>query len=298
MSESLPPLYAPQGDGCPLAGADLFAQVRVCLCRPQIDGNVGAIARSMLNFGPRDLYLANPKADPLSHEALRRARDAESILRGARVVDELSDALAGCSRVIGATARSRSTDRVPLRPRQAIESILEPLGRGESVALVFGHETAGMSNLELDQCHVVTTIPTCPDLPSLNVSMAASILLYELHQAVADRMGQGGWPPSQRQETTPDPPATVDQLEGMYGQMRDCLDVGRFLNPQNPDITMRYLRRFFSHSGISEFEVRLWRAIWRRLTNTIRTPRPRGVSQAEWERIQRAEELGEEWREE
>ncbi len=260
----------------------LFEKIRVVLCRPQIAGNVGAIARAMLNFGPHTMVLVDPGADHLSHEARRRSRSAEFILEQAPTVSTLAEALTGCTVALGTTARFRTTDRIPLRPRQATQKLLEPIGRGEQVALVFGHETTGMTNLELDQCRIITTIPTCAELPSLNLSMAASILLFELHQVVIDALDTGAWPPAARDAVTPDPPAPHEQLEDMYGQLQHCLEVGKFLNPQNPDITMRYLRRFFSHSAISEFEVRLWRAILRRLANTIETPKPRWADRDEW----------------
>jgi len=266
----------------PKTSSRLFSGVRIVLCRSQVAGNVGAIARAMLNFGPRKLCLVSPKADHLCKESRRRARAAEFILEGAVVASSLPEALAGCTRVLGTTARARATDRAPMRPRQAIEEILDPLGRGEQIALVFGHETSGMTNEELDRCHIIATVPTCSELPSLNVAMAASILLFELHQAVADRLGQGAWPPQERACKTPDLPATTEQLEGMYAQMYDCLEEGLFFNPQNPDISMRYLRRFFGHSGISEWEVRLWRAIWRHLLNRMKTPKPRSATREEW----------------
>ncbi|MCX7045906.1 MAG: RNA methyltransferase [Candidatus Sumerlaeota bacterium] len=254
--------------------SELFSNVRVVLCRPQIAGNVGAICRLMLNFGPRRLYLVQPKADHLCPEARRRARAGMFILENAVIVETLSEALIGCTHAIGSTARARRTDRMAYRPRQGIELALDSVATDEQIALVFGHETSGMSNLELDQCQVVVTIPTCEDMPSLNVSMAASVLLYELHQAVADRFGKGAWPPMRGEGKTSDPPATLESLEAMYAQAYDALWAGRFFNPQNPDITMRYLRRFFGHAGISDFEVRLWRAIWRRLNNTLRHPKP------------------------
>lgn len=265
------------------ASSELFTNCRVALCRTQVPGNIGAVARSMLNFGVHRLVLVAPECDHLEHDAVRRARSAEFILREATVHETLADALTGCSRVIGTTARQRAVDRVPLRPGQAIGETLDALGPDQEIALVFGQETSGMSNVEVDQCHEVMTVPTCDELPSLNLGSAATVALYELHQAVADRSEQGAWPPQRREEKTPERPATVEELEAMYGQMRLCLDAGNFLSKQNPDITMRYLRRFFAHANTSEFELRLWRAIWKRLNDRIRTPKPRYGPRKEWQ---------------
>lgn len=260
----------------------LFERVRIVLCRPQIDGNVGAVARAMLNFGPRRLILVTPRADHLSREATRRARAGEIILREAEVVDDIRDAVAGCSRVIGSTARQRATDRAPLRPAQAVSDALDDLDDTGDLALVFGHETAGMSNTEVDQCHLVMTIPTSDELPSLNLGVATAIALYELRQAVTDRADAGQWPPRRREEATTDRLATADELEGMYGQMENALRAVNFLNPQNPDITMRYFRRFFAHAQTSEFEVRLWRAALRRFINSVGHARLRPGARKLW----------------
>jgi tRNA (cytidine32/uridine32-2'-O)-methyltransferase len=253
------------------------------MCRPQVPGNIGAVCRAMLNFGPKRLYLVAPECDHLCDAAQARARAGKPILASAVVVDTLGEALTGCTRVIGSTARSRTLDRVPVRPRQAINETLDTMTPGEEFALVFGSETSGMTNLELDRCHTVFTVPTCDELTSLNVATATSITLYELHLAIADRADQGAWPPVVRTEKTPERPATVEELEGMYTQMAECLEAGLFYNPQNPENSVSYLRRFFSHANASEFEARLWRAIWRRLNDRIRTPKLRVGIRKQWQ---------------
>ena len=45
---------------------------------------------------------------------------------------------------------------------------------------MFGRETSGLTNEELQRCNVHLQIPANPDYPSLNVAMAGSIALYEL----------------------------------------------------------------------------------------------------------------------
>lgn len=250
-----------------------FRRFRVVLCRPQVSGNVGAVCRSMLNFGPSRLYLVSPECDHLDEEARKRALVARGILQQARVVDQLAEALAGCSRVVGSTARSRAVNRAPTRPRQAIECALDRAGPAGEVALVFGQERSGLSNEELDLCHDVMTIPTGDELSSLNLGTAASIALYELRLALLERTGPSPPVTPPEDEGEDNGPATTDSLEGMYGQMFSALREGEFLNPENPDITMRYLRRFFAHSGVTEWEVRLWRAIWRRIYNRLKHPR-------------------------
>ncbi|MFQ5552986.1 MAG: TrmH family RNA methyltransferase, partial [Thermoplasmata archaeon] len=56
----------------------------VVLVEPKIGGNVGAVARSMANFGLRDLTLVN--APELGDEAYRRAKHGGPVLRAAHHV--------------------------------------------------------------------------------------------------------------------------------------------------------------------------------------------------------------------
>ena len=52
----------------------------------------------------------------------------------------------------------------------AMDVVAEAATSGERVALVFGREDWGLSNQMLDACHAVTTIPTNPAYPSLNLA--------------------------------------------------------------------------------------------------------------------------------
>jgi len=44
------------------SGLDLMRRVRVVLVRPQVAGNIGAVARLMENFDAGQLVLVEPKA--------------------------------------------------------------------------------------------------------------------------------------------------------------------------------------------------------------------------------------------
>ena len=50
------------------------------------------------------------------------------------------------------------------------------------IVLIMGSEGSGMGRLLEKECDVIVSIPTCGKLDSLNVSVAAGILLYEIHR--------------------------------------------------------------------------------------------------------------------
>ena len=55
------------------------------------------------------------------------------------------------------------------------------------------------------------------------------------------------------------------ELEGMYTHLREVLLKIGFLNPQNPDLWMLYVRRFFSRLPLRAREVGLIRGICRQI---------------------------------
>lgn len=84
-----------------------LSSIRVVLVATTHAGNIGATARAMKNMGLKQLFLVNPK-HPLPHpEATARASGADDILQTTQIVDNLEDALIGCSLVLGTSARDR-----------------------------------------------------------------------------------------------------------------------------------------------------------------------------------------------
>src|SRR4051812_38147323 len=85
----------------------MLSRCRVVLVRPEVAGNIGATARVMRNFGLSDFVLVAPVADPESEEAVQRSTHGEAILRAARRVESLDEALVGC---LASAATSARTD--------------------------------------------------------------------------------------------------------------------------------------------------------------------------------------------
>lgn len=52
----------------------------------------------------------------------------------------------------------------------------------EKTAIVMGSEGTGIARLLKEQCDTIVSIPTCGKIDSLNVSVAAGVLMYEIHR--------------------------------------------------------------------------------------------------------------------
>lgn len=161
-------------------------QVRVVLVEPEHEGNIGSIARLMKNFGFTDLWIVNPKTQ-IGRQARAYASHAEDILERSKIVTTIKKASKGCAEVVGTTAISSSRPsnvlRVTLSPEEYAAKIRS---KGERICLLFGRESTGLSNEELDQCNALITIPTIEGYRTLNVASACAIILYELHKHIFD----------------------------------------------------------------------------------------------------------------
>ena len=147
----------------------------VVMIEPENAGNIGAVARVMKNFGYRKLMLIQPKADHLSEESRCRAKHAQEILKKAEVA--AFSALDSFDQLIGTTAKT-GTDYNILRSPVAPDKLTLP-EKGRH-ALLLGREGTGLSNAELKKCQVVLSITASGRYPTLNISHALAILLYEL----------------------------------------------------------------------------------------------------------------------
>ncbi len=156
--------------------------VRVVLLEPEKPGNIGAIARSMKNFNLNDLYLVNPKTE-INGEARKYSMRGLEILESAKIVSSLADALNHVDVVVGTSSvvarRPSNVSRVAITPKQLAERARAAQG---TVAIVFGRESSGLTNEELEACDFMVTIPASRDYNVLNVATAASIVFYELFQ--------------------------------------------------------------------------------------------------------------------
>ncbi len=236
----------------------LLAAVRIVLVGTTHPGNIGAAARAMKNMGLRQLVLVAPKSFP-DEEATARASGAEDVLMHAQVVESLHDALQGCVWVAGTSARSRALEKPVLAPRSLSPVLLDRAVQGP-VALVFGRERTGLSNEELDLCHVHVQIPTAPDYASLNLGAAVQLLAYELRMAALARSEDLGANIQVPMDAL-DQPASSDMLEGLFIHLERALRASGFLDPGNPRQLMRRLRRLFLRAEPEQREVHILRGM-------------------------------------
>ena len=161
----------------------MTARFDVVLVRPKEDGNVGAVARVVRNFGGDRLVLVAPRA-PLGPEARRRSMGGLAILKSALTAPTFEEATRGADLVVGTTDLSTGRSTAYLRRSVSPERLGELLRPIEGrAAIVFGPEDNGLSRAELARCDLLVHIPSRREFPTLNLSHAAAIVLYAVHRA-------------------------------------------------------------------------------------------------------------------
>ena len=240
--------------------------IRVVLVEPTHPGNIGATARAMANMGVGKLVLVQPRDFP-SGEASARAAGADHILNNALVVDELDEAISDCALVIGASARLRSITWPNLPPAEAMEEVAKT-ARHAHAALLFGRESRGLTNRELDRCHYLVRIPVEPAFPSLNIASAVMVLLYELRNAMARVVGDAADSETGVPEQRPEPRAVAEEMRHFYRHLQELLGVLQFSDHRSEKLH-RKLTRLFNRAQPYAREIRMLRGIFTAVAKKI-----------------------------
>jgi len=228
----------------------------IILVRPQGPINIGSVCRAMMNFGVTRLRLVSPCSGYKSLEAKKMALTAFSVLETAQIFDTLDQALHDIHVAYGTTRRFGKYRKNFLTPATAGAQIA---GAGPKIrsALVMGPEDTGLETRDLDLCQQFITIPTHDAYPSMNLSHAVSVLLYEtrMHSDSA----------KQFYDPKVNNPATGEEMESMFDHMRQTLLDIDYLDPQNPDHLLRTFRRIFGSAGLSARDIRIIRGLMSRI---------------------------------
>lgn len=228
-------------------------KIRIVLVEPSHPGNIGAAARAMKTMCLDTLVLVNPLRFPHA-DANARASGALDILKNARVVASLDEALSGCVFVAGTSARKRELGPPVLPPRDCALRLLSV--PEQDVAVVFGRERTGLTNEELDRCQVLVHIPANPEYSSLNLAAAVQIMCYEILLARAIGVSV---------DARDSPLATADELEGLFAHLESAARDSGFFNPAHSTQLMRRLRHLFSRAELDRNEVNILRGLLKAL---------------------------------
>ena len=258
-------------------------KTRFILINTSHAGNVGACARAMKTMGFDDLVLVAPRWPNVlrREETIQRASGALDVLKNARIVETLDEALDGVSHLCATAMTPRDFGPPTRAPREHFELLLKNeraridgrgleaentlneapgafLGEADEagevgVAFLFGCERFGMSNEDVYRCHVALQIPTDPHFGSLNLGAAIQVIAYEWRQALGGFAVHSATPAPGR--------ADAAQVAGMLTHWEQALTAIGFLDPAAPKKLMPRLNQLFNRAQLSPEEIHILRGV-------------------------------------
>lgn len=254
-----------------LLGVD---RVRFVLVEPTHCGNIGAAARAIRAMGFRGLSVVAPREPDYrsAREAVALAANAVEVLRDSRSHPTLTEALDGVTLAFAMTGYAREFGP-PHRPLR--EATLQAAGwmRQEHgpVAFVFGTERTGLTNRDVQRCHISCAIPADARLGSLNLAQAVQVTAYEMRCALAL--------PEDAPAPLPPGGAPVEMIEKLFVALEQALTAIGFHDPLQPKRSMERLRSLFARAGLSVSEAELLMGICAAIVEPkhLRAGRTRGT---------------------
>lgn len=218
--------------------------IHFILVEPKEAGNIGASARAMKNMGFKNLELINP-VEFLNDEGRRMACNDVDVLEKAKVHKSFGDAIKDKGIVIGATRRLGKRRGLILPVKDGIKKAIIAAKKNK-VAILFGRESKGLSNKEVEECGFMITIPADHLSPSLNLAQSVLLVAYELGQKAYKAAS----------------PELVKraELETLYSHVQSTLKLLDYIPRGNRDLEariMRNLKHLFGRAGLTDWELRM-----------------------------------------
>ena len=218
--------------------------IHFILVEPKEAGNIGASARAMKNMGFKNLELINP-VEFLNDEGRRMACNDVDVLEKAKVHKSFGDAIKDKGIVIGATRRLGKRRGLILPVKDGLKRAITAAKKNK-VAILFGRESKGLSNKEVEECGFMITIPADPLSPSLNLAQSVLLVAYELGQKTY-------------KATSPELVKRAE-LETLYSHIQSTLKLLDYIPRGNRDLEtriMRNLKHLLGRAGLTDWELRM-----------------------------------------
>jgi TrmH family RNA methyltransferase len=182
---------------------------------------------------------------------------ASAVLAESEKFENLAEAVADCSLVVGTTSVGHRDLQHSLKRLEAGAPLIRRHLAAGDCALLFGSEKFGLSNEDMSHCDWLMHIPTREEHASMNLGQAVAVCLYELvRNAEAPHKPAKGVP------------ASAAELERITETLLAALRASEY--PKlNTSISFhsavrRMIRRLQLHSGDAEFLLGMLRQmIWK-----------------------------------
>ena len=151
--------------------------------RPNGPLNIGSVARLCSNFEVDELRIVSPKCDIFSLDAKKMALKGQNFIDNCNIFYNLENAIFDCDLVLASCGRIDVCKDSFFESSEDLFNWTTSFKKINNLAIIFGREDSGLTNNELLLANKTFNIPTSKNNPSLNLSHAVSIVLYELNKS-------------------------------------------------------------------------------------------------------------------
>jgi TrmH family RNA methyltransferase len=221
-------------------------KIAIVLSRPEDSCNIGAVCRAMANNDIHDLRIVGDRKNYNNDKVHVLAIHAGELWDNARFFDSITTATADCTLTAG-TTRRRGKNRKGklLLPEEFTSKAALITGteenEGARIAVVFGNERTGLTDMEMEECTLGVTIPSSEEFASLNLSHAVQIICYHLFR-------------EKRSFLTGYTPLPLNRIDTTVSVIADNLQKIGFFSRTGKSEMENFWRSLLSRAALSESE--------------------------------------------
>jgi len=235
--------------------------VHFILSRPQLGENIGSVARAIKNFSIKNLRIVKPRCDwPNNKRATATAVGAKDVLKSSKTYDSLEESIGDLDLVFATTSRIRKVNKNVI----SIYDLKKKIKKTQKIGIIFGAESSGLTNNEINCADYLVKIPTNKDFSSINLSHSAILFSYEIFKIFLNKkiFYKSNYKSSR---------ANKSQINKFMKFIINGLDKKGFLQPEHKRSSMiRNISNIFYRVDLSEQEIRILLGIFSTL-NEIKT---------------------------
>ena len=221
--------------------------VHFILVRPQIGENIGSVARAIKNFNISKLRIINPRCEWPNKKALATSVGAKDILKSTKIYNSIEKSIGDLDIVFACTSRIRKVNKKII----SILDLKKKFKKKQKIGIIFGPESSGLSNNDLNCADYLVKIPANKKFSSLNLSHCVILFCFQFFQFFSNKK-------SVYNSNYKSSAATKSEINKFLNFIICGLDKKGFLQPNHKRQGMiRNISNIFHRINLSEQEIRI-----------------------------------------
>ena len=216
----------------------------IILFEPQLEENIGAVARAMLNFNFHNIRIIKKGWKP-TKVSFKNSAKADEILKKAEVFKNLEDAINDLHYVFATSNRKRDLNTDVINLKQGIKIISNY--KNYKIGILFGPERSGLTNEHIALCDKIIEIPLNKNFKSLNLAQSVLLVAYELFNLNSNKINFVKIKKTKKKE-----------LLIFFKVLQNYLEKGNFFKvKEKKKIMMRNVKTIFNKAELTEKEIKI-----------------------------------------